>query len=125
MRRINMLILARYHERSGLPKRLPPPASGFRFGGGWQFDCNTLRLKDPNGGDVELSMKERALLEAFMKAPQRTLNREYLLYATRTFGMTDTRSMDMQIVRLRRKLPGIIQTKYGEGYVFAVAVESV
>jgi len=112
-------------SESAFAKRSPPPASGFRFGGGWQFDCNTLRLKNPAGDDVELSMKERALLQAFMKAPQRVVNREYLLYATRTSGMTDTRSIDMQIVRLRRKLPGIIRTRRGQGYVFAVAVESV
>jgi DNA-binding response OmpR family regulator len=112
-------------SQAALAKRLPPPASEFRFAGGWQFDCNTLRLKNPAGNDVELSMKERALLQAFLKAPRRTLNREYLLLATRTCGMTDTRSIDMQIVRLRRKLPGIIQTRRGQGYVFAVAVESV
>jgi DNA-binding response OmpR family regulator len=112
-------------SEAAFANRLSPPARGFRFGGGWQFDCNTLRLKNPNGDDVALSMKERALLQTFLKAPRRTLKREYLLLATRTCGMTDTRSIDMQIVRLRRKLPEIIQTRRGQGYVFAVAVESV
>ena len=112
-------------SEAAFANRLSPPARGFRFGGGWQFDCNTLRLKKPTGDDVELSMKERALLEGFMKALRRTLNREYLLHATHTCGMTNTRSIDMQIVRLRRKLPGIIQTRHGEGYVFAVPIERV
>jgi DNA-binding response OmpR family regulator len=112
-------------SEAAFAKRLPPPASGLRFGSGWQFDCITLRLKNPAGDDVELGMKERALLQTFMKAPQRTVNREYLRYATRTYGITGTRSIDMQIARLRRKLPEIIQTRHGEGYIFAVPVESV
>ena len=70
-------------------------------------------------------MKERALLRAFLDAPQRTLNRGLLLQATRTYGTIGTRSIDMQIRRLRRKLPGIIQTRHGEGYVFAVPIERV
>jgi DNA-binding response OmpR family regulator len=92
----------------------------FRFGDGWEFGCNTLRLKHPAGDEVELSMKERALLRVFLDAPQRTMSREHPLEATRTYGITGTRSVDMQILRLRRKLPGIVQTRRGEGYAFAV-----
>ena len=57
-----------------------------RFGDGWQFDCNTLRLKNPAGDDVELTMHERALLRAFLAAPQRTLSRDHLAQATRTWN---------------------------------------
>ena len=96
-----------------------------RFGDGWQFDCNTLRLKNPAGDDVELTMHERALLRAFLAAPQRALSRDHLAQATRTHGTNVTRNVEMQIYQLRRKLPGIIQTRRGEGYVFAVRIESV
>ena len=97
----------------------------FRFGGGWQFDCETLRLKNPAGDDLELTMMERALLRAFIDAPQRTLNRSHLVRATRIRGTDVTRGLDGIIHRLRRKLPGIIQTRRGEGYVFSVPVENV
>jgi len=96
-----------------------------RFGDGWQFDCNTLRLKNPAGDDVELTMHERALLRAFLAAPQRTLSRDHLAQATGTHGTNVTRNVEMQIYQLRRKLPGIIQTRRGEGYVFAVRIEGV
>jgi DNA-binding response OmpR family regulator len=65
-------------------------------------------------------MMEQTLLRAFINAPQRTLNAEHLVRATRIPGT----SIYTIIHRLRRKLPGIIQTRRGEGYVFAVPVES-
>ena len=103
----------------------PVRGGRLRFGDGWQFVSETLRLKNPAGDDVELTMMELALLRAFIDAPQRTLNREHLVQATRIRGTDVTRSLDGIIHRLRRKLPGIIQTRRGEGYVFAVPVESV
>ena len=68
---------------------------------------------------------EHALLRAFLNAPQRTLNREHLVRAMRIHGTVVIRSLDVIIHRLRRKLPGIIQTRRGEGYVFSVPVENV
>ena len=103
----------------------PARHSRLRFGDGWQFDRETLRLKNPAGDDVELTMMELALLRAFIDAPQRTLNRKHLVQATRIRGTDVTRSLDGIIHQLRRKLPGIIQTRRGEGYVFSVPVESV
>jgi DNA-binding response OmpR family regulator len=63
------------------------------------------------------------------EAPQRPLSREHLLRATRMHEDVFDRSIDVQILRLRRKLerdasaPRIIQTERGVGYVFAVPVE--
>jgi DNA-binding response OmpR family regulator len=70
-------------------------------------------------------MMELALLRAFINAPQRTLNRKHLVQETRIRGTDITRSLDGIIHRLRGKLPGIIQTRRGEGYVFSVPVERV
>ena len=70
-------------------------------------------------------MMELALLRAFINAPQRTLTSEHLAQATSIHGIPVTRSFDGIIRRLRRKLPGIIQTRRSEGYVFSVPVESV
>jgi len=99
-----------------------------RFGG-WLLDRRTRRLTDPDGAPVTLTKGEYALLTAFLDAPQRPLTREYLLQATRIHEDVFDRSIDVQVLRLRRKLeanassPNIIQTERGVGYVFALPVE--
>jgi two-component system, OmpR family, response regulator len=80
---------------------------------------------------VALTKSEYALLIAFVKAPQRPLSREHLLQATRLHEDVFDRSIDVQILRLRRKLepdpsaPRIIQTERGVGYVFTLPVRSL
>jgi two-component system, OmpR family, response regulator len=97
--------------------------------GGWQLERRTRRLTDPNGTEVALTKGEYALLTAFLDAPQRPLSREHLLQATRVHEDIFDRSIDVQILRLRRKLetdpsaPSIIRTERGVGYVFALPVE--
>jgi two-component system, OmpR family, response regulator len=100
----------------------------YRFSG-WQLDSNTRRLSDPAGASVALTKGEYALLVAFLEAPQRPLSREHLLQATRVHEDVFDRSIDVQILRLRRKLERgpsalrVIQTERGIGYVFALPVE--
>lgn len=78
---------------------------------------------------VPLSKGEYALLLAFLESPQPPLTREYLLQATRVHEDIFGRSIDVQVLRLRRKLevdpsaPRVIQTDRGVGYLFAVAGE--
>jgi two-component system OmpR family response regulator len=99
-----------------------------RFGG-WQLDRRARRLTSASGVPVALTKGEYALLIAFLDAPQRPLTREHLLQATRIHEDVFDRSIDVQILRLRRKLetdpsvPRIIQTERGVGYVFALPVE--
>jgi two-component system, OmpR family, response regulator len=99
-----------------------------RFGG-WDLDKRTRRLSGPNNVPVMLTKAEYALLLAFLDAPQRPLSREHLLQATRVHEDIFDRSIDVQIVRLRRKLetdpsaPRIIRTERGVGYVFTLPVE--
>jgi two-component system, OmpR family, response regulator len=107
-----------------------PERGRFRFCG-WQLDSKTRRLTDPAGAPVTLTKGEYALLIAFLDAPQRPLSREHLLQSTRVHEDVFDRSIDVQILRLRRKLerdpstPRVIQTERGVGYVFAVPVERV
>jgi two-component system, OmpR family, response regulator len=107
-----------------------PERARCRFGG-WQLDRRTRRLSDPSGGQVALTKGEYALLTAFLDAPQRPLSREQLLQATRVHEDIFDRSIDVQILRLRRKLeldpsaPQIIQTERGVGYVFTLPVETL
>jgi two-component system OmpR family response regulator len=102
----------------------------YRFSG-WQLDRGTRRLTDPAGTQVALTKGEYALLVAFLDAPQRPLSREHLLQATRVHEDVFDRSIDVQILRLRRKLEGdpsapqVIQTERGVGYVFAAPVERI
>jgi two-component system, OmpR family, response regulator len=102
----------------------------YRFAG-WLLDRRTRRLSNPSGTPVTLTKGEYALLIAFLDAPQRPLGREHLLQATRIHEDVFDRSIDVQILRLRRKLepdpsrPGLIRTERGVGYVFMPAVERV
>jgi DNA-binding response OmpR family regulator len=116
---------------AGRAARVRDPERGrFRFSG-WQLDRRTRQLVDPSGTPVALTKGEYAMLLAFLEAPQRPLSREHLLQATRVHEDVFDRSIDVQILRLRRKLerdpsaPRVIQTERGVGYVFAVAVERV
>jgi DNA-binding response OmpR family regulator len=99
--------------------------------GGWKLDRRARHLTDPREAQVPLTKGEYALLIAFVDAPQRPLTREYLLQATRVHEDVFDRSIDVQVLRLRRKLetdpaaPRVIQTERGVGYVFALPVEYV
>jgi DNA-binding response OmpR family regulator len=98
---------------------------------GWQLDRGTRRLTNPDGLPVELTKSEYALLIAFLDTPQRPLSREHLLQATRIHEDLFDRSIDVQVLRLRRKLregrnePSLIQTERGAGYVFLAPVEQL
>jgi DNA-binding response OmpR family regulator len=98
---------------------------------GWELDRRLRRLTDPVGTVVALTTGEYALLLAFLDAPRRPLTREHLLQATRKYEDVSDRSIDLQVLRLRRKLesnpsaPQFILTERGVGYVFAMCVEIV
>ena len=100
----------------------------YRFGG-WHLDRRARRLTDPNGLPVALTRGQYALLTAFLDAPQRPLTRERLLQVTRVHEDVFDRSINVQILRLRRKLETdpsmsrMIQTERGVGYMFALPVE--
>jgi DNA-binding response OmpR family regulator len=101
---------------------------GYRFNG-WCLDCCGRCLKDPSGTPVSLTKGEHALLLAFLGAPDRPLTREHLVNATRLHEDVFDRSVDVQVLRLRRKLeigpdaPRVIRTERGIGYAFAPPVE--
>jgi two-component system, OmpR family, response regulator len=120
-------VLRRFDAGRSAPAR-EPGRGRWRFSG-WQLDRRTRRLTDPDGAPVALTKGEYALLIAFLDAPQRPLSREHLLQATRVHEDVFDRSIDVQILRLRRKLerdpsaPRMIQTERGIGYVFALPVE--
>jgi DNA-binding response OmpR family regulator len=124
--RIRAILRRRKHAANGaLPFKR---ARRFRFGG-WQLDRHTRRLTNPARTLVKLTNNDFAILLAFLEAPQRPLTREYLLQASRVHGDVFDRSIDVQVLRLRRKLervptsPRVILTERGIGYTFALRVE--
>lgn len=120
-------ILRRRDITRGAARR-SPERGGFTFAG-WKLHRRTRRLVAPGGQIVPITKGEYALLIAFLSAPQRPLSREQLLQATRVHEDVYDRSIDVQVLRLRRKLeidpamPGFIRTERGVGYAFAVPVE--
>ncbi len=103
----------------------------YRFGG-WELNIGLRRLKSADGRAVELTNGEFSLLTAFLAAPQRVLSRDQLLELSRLHNAeVYDRSIDVQILRLRRKIepdpahPTYIRTERGAGYVFASDVEIV
>jgi DNA-binding response OmpR family regulator len=120
-------VLRRLDRARSAPAR-DPERGGYRFSG-WVVNLRTRRLIDPSGAQVTLTKGEYTLLVAFLETPQRPLSREHLLQATRVHEDVFDRSIDVQILRLRRKLeqdpntPQFIQTERGVGYVFASQVE--
>jgi two-component system OmpR family response regulator len=118
----------RRQEMGRVTRTHDPERGGYRFDG-WHLERRGRRLVDPDTTPVSLSKGEYALLLAFLEAPQRPLSREHLLQATRVHEDIFDRSIDVQVLRLRRKLeidpsaPRVIQTERGVGYVFALPVE--
>jgi two-component system OmpR family response regulator len=121
--------ILRRQELGRLARARSPERGGYRFNG-WKLERRGRRLTDPNGNQVSLSKGEYALLLAFLEAPQRPLSREQLLQATRVHEDIFDRSIDVQVLRLRRKLerdprvPQMIKTERGIGYAFVAPVES-
>jgi two-component system, OmpR family, response regulator len=120
--------ILRRQEMGRVARIRDPEKGGYRFGG-WQLERRGRRLVDPEGVTISLTKADYALLLAFLQAPQRSLTREHLLQATRMHEDLFDRSIDVQVLRLRRKLerdPGTlraIQTERGIGYVFVLPVE--
>lgn len=103
----------------------------YRFGN-WELNIGLRRLKSADGSLVELTNGEFSLLTAFLSSPQRVLTRDQLLELSRLHNAeVYDRSIDVQILRLRRKIepepshPRFIATERGVGYVFRAAVETV
>ncbi|WP_245803173.1 response regulator [Acuticoccus yangtzensis] len=126
MARIRAIL--RRQEFGRTQRNRDPERGGYRFAG-WQLARRHRRLTDPSGNLVPLTKGEYTLLHAFLESPQRPLSRERLLQVTRVHEDVFDRSIDVQVLRLRRKLeadpsaPQMILTERGIGYVFAARVE--
>lgn len=101
----------------------------FRFGG-WQLDIVARELSDPDGKPTPLRNAEYRVLSSLLAHGNRVVSRLKLIELARgrDAGPFD-RSIDVRISRLRQilgddaRLPRIIKTVHGEGYVIGVVVE--
>jgi len=112
------------------PVRADTPRA-YRFGG-WELNVRLYRLNSPDGRRVEISRGEIGLLRALLSSPQRILTRDQLLALTHIDSAeVYDRSIDTQILRLRRKIeadpakPRFIRTERGTGYYFDAPVSAV
>jgi two-component system, OmpR family, response regulator len=123
-------VMRRYQAVEPLPGR-DEGLRAYRFAG-WELNVRLHRLTSPAGEHVPLTNGEFSLLAAFLCSPQRILNRDQLLDLSRLHSTeVYDRSIDVQILRLRRKIevdpgnPQLIRTERGAGYVFCVPVTVV
>jgi len=96
---------------------------------GYRLDLTGHSLTDSTGRDIPLTHSEFALLRVFVERAGRVLSRDRLLQLTaRRDAEPYDRSVDMQILRLRRKIepdpkrPSMIVTVPGTGYKFVAAI---
>ncbi|WJH41291.1 response regulator [Aliirhizobium terrae] len=92
---------------------------------GWSLNTSRRQLLDPDGREVELTTGEFDMLAAFLGHAGRVLTRDFLMDLTRGRQLEAfDRTIDAQIVRLRRKIeadpqhPQLIKAVRGVGYIF-------
>ena len=102
----------------------------YRFAG-FELRSGTRKLVSPAGSEVELTGGEFSLLVAFLNSPKQILSRDQLLEGSRLYDDVYDRSIDVQILRLRRKIetnpsePQLIRTERGAGYYLDCEVEVI
>jgi DNA-binding response OmpR family regulator len=118
-------------RRAEVRQGRPEGVRAYRFEG-WELNLNTRRLTAADRRTVSLSNGEFSLLVVLLGAAQRILTRDQLLDLSRLHNdEVYNRSIDVQIMRLRRKIekdasqPRYIRTERGAGYTFGVPVETV
>jgi DNA-binding response OmpR family regulator len=95
-----------------------------RFGA-CQLDLDERRLLGPDARDIDISAAEFDLLALFARHPNRPLNRDQIMAQAHNRGWdVFDRSIDLRIMRLRRKIernpdkPEVLKTVRNVGYVF-------
>ena len=123
-RELTARIEAVLRRRGTLPGGLPQPDGARIAFADLEVDL-AARTLERHGEALTITGGEFALLAAFVQHPHRPLSRERLIELARGPGSdTDSRSMDVQVSRLRRLIepeparPRYVQTVWGYGYVF-------
>lgn len=97
----------------------------------WQLDLTTRELHHAKCAAIKLSGAEFRLLQVFLSHPKQVLSRDQLLEQSQgREAQAFDRSVDVLVGRLRKhlqetKIPKIIQTERGFGYVLAAEVKKI
>ena len=126
-------VLRRMHSSAGVaPAPAPavpaaPPSRRIAFGS-CQLDLDERRLLGADAKDIDISAAEFDLLALFARHPNRPLNRDQIMEQAHHRGWdVFDRSIDLRVMRLRRKIeqnpdkPELIKTVRNVGYVFVPA----
>ena len=91
------------------------------------LDVQLRRLTDPQGREVEITAAEFDLLMLFARHPNRPLTRDQIMAQAHNRGWdVFDRSIDLRVMRLRRKIeknpdkPEVLKTVRNVGYVFVL-----
>ncbi|MGB7184154.1 MAG: response regulator [Burkholderiaceae bacterium] len=102
-----------------------PPKSLIPFGS-CTLDLEAHRLLDADNQEVPITAAEFDLLSLFARNPNKPLNRDQIMERAHNKGWeVFDRSIDLRIMRLRRKIeinpnkPEVLKTVRGVGYIFA------
>lgn len=100
------------------------PTRRVRFGSR-TLDLDQRRLFAEDGSEIEITAAEYDLLALFARHPNRPLNRDQIMEQAHNRGWdVFDRSIDLRVMRLRRKIernpdkPEVIKTVRSVGYVF-------
>ena len=123
-RELTARIEAVLRRRSSIPAGTPLADGAQVIFGDIQLDL-AARTLVRNGATQVITSGEFSLLAAFVQHPHRPLSRERLIELARgPESDTDSRSMDVQVSRVRKLIeqdpsrPRYLQTVWGYGYVF-------
>lgn len=121
-------LLRRLQEAAAAPAAVAAPAEAptrqVAFGD-CVLDLDRRRLARADGSDIEITAAEFDLLALFARHPNRPLNRDQIMEQAHNRGWdVFDRSIDLRVMRLRRKIernpdkPEVIKTVRNVGYVF-------
>ena len=112
---------------AGTEMAAAPAATRVAFGP-CQLDLDQRKLFAADGAEVEITAAEFDLLALFARHPNRPLNRDQIMEQAHNRGWdVFDRSIDLRIMRLRRKIernpdkPEVIKTVRNVGYVYIPA----
>jgi two-component system phosphate regulon response regulator OmpR len=122
--RVRALVRRLRSEPTAQPSAAPLTTQRVRFGQ-CALDLDSRQLFSHDGAEIPVTASEFELLALFASHPNRPLNRDQIMEQAHNRGWdVFDRSIDLRIMRLRRKIeknpdkPEVIKTVRNVGYVF-------
>ncbi len=127
LRRAAATATAAHDAATAAPATAAPATRRVRFGDR-MLDLDQRQLFAADGSEIEITAAEFDLLALFARHPNRPLNRDQIMEQAHNRGWdVFDRSIDLRVMRLRRKIernpdkPEVLKTVRNVGYVFVPA----